>query len=153
MIIAWIMSYRIPAHNPEDVYTRSLQSPHSLLSQLKWPASAQMFNGFYCRMGLNDIQVRSGRINETSTIRHPHTSLLWPGKRFTRTANPAVIQWVTRTCKPRSLLFSCDLYLACWKLESFLSCPPLQASGRNTTIFLINMHAVALKLVPFLCTC
>lgn len=124
-------SYRIPAHNPEDIYTQSLQSSPSSLSQLKRPASAQMFNGFYCIMGLNNIQVQSCRINETSTIRHPHTSLLWPGKRFTRTSNPEVIQWVIRTCKPHSLLFSCDLYLACWKLDSFLFCPPLRVSERT----------------------
>ena len=32
--------------------------------------SAQMFNGFYCGMGLRNMQVKSCRINEPSTITH-----------------------------------------------------------------------------------
>lgn len=51
-----------------------------------------MFNGFYCVMGLNNIQVKSCRINETSTIRHSQILLLWWENSFKRTSSLVVFQ-------------------------------------------------------------
>lgn len=99
-------------------------------------------------MGLNHVQGKSCRINETSAIRQPYTSLLWWENSFERTSRSGVTPPVSRKCKARGWQLSRGIPGI--RSVMFSDSASQVELLRGPDWFQVHVGPVVLRSVPFL---